>query len=159
MPSNTSFFTPSFLAVNDETFTNYTAIANQLNNHFVDIGKSLITNLSGSNDNDHITYLKSPCPSIYFYPTTPSEIMNMICKFEINKASGNDDTMPFFIKISANINAHPLIAVLNQCIIEFGYFSNKLKFAKVIPKQDQLTNLKIIDSFLFYLLYQKFLNA
>ena len=50
--------TPSSLTVNNETFTNPTAIANQLNHHFANIGKSLVNNLSGSNDNDYLTYLK-----------------------------------------------------------------------------------------------------
>ena len=86
LPSNTSSSTPTSSTENNETFTNATAIANQLNYHFVNIGKSLVNNLSGSNVNDYLTYLKSPCPSsIYFYPTTPSEIMNMISKLEINK--------------------------------------------------------------------------
>ena len=122
MPSNTSSSTPSFLTVNDETFTNPTANANQLNHHFVNIGKLLIvTNSSGSNDDDCHTYLKSPCPSsIYFCPTTPSEIMNMISKLKTNKANEHNDIMPFFLKISANIIAHPLSAILNQCIA-FGY--------------------------------------
>ena len=37
-----------------------------------------------------------------------------------------------FLKISANIIAHPLSAILNQCMA-FGYFPNKLKIEKVIP--------------------------
>ena len=40
-PSNTFSCTPSFLTVNNETFTNPTAIAIQLNHHFFNIGKSL----------------------------------------------------------------------------------------------------------------------
>ena len=51
---------------------------------------------------------------------------------KINKANGHDNIMPFFLKISANIIAHLLSAILNQCIA-FGYFPNKLKIAKVIP--------------------------
>ena len=68
---------------------------------------------------------------VYLYPTTPSEIMNMISKLNMNKANEHDDIMPF-LKISANIIAHPLSAVINQCSA-FGYFPNKLKIAKVIP--------------------------
>ena len=56
----------------------------------------------------------------------------MISKLKINKANGHDDNMPFFLEIFANIIAHPLSAILNQCV-EFGYFPNKLKIAKVIP--------------------------
>ena len=69
---------------------------------------------------------------MYFYPTTPSEIMNMISKLKINKDNGHDDIIPFFLKISANIIAHPISAILHQCIA-FGYFPNKLKIAKMIP--------------------------
>ena len=83
LPSNTSFFTPSSSTVNNETFTNATDIVNQLNHHFVNIDKSLLINLSRSNDNDYLTYLKLPYPSFkYFYPTPPSEIMNMISQLK-----------------------------------------------------------------------------
>ena len=109
LPSNTSFSTHSSLAVGNETFTNPMTIANQLNYDLVNVGKSLVTNLSGSNDNDYFTYLKSSCPSsVYFYPTTPYEITNIISKLKINKANGHNDIMPFFLKISAKIIAHPL---------------------------------------------------
>ena len=85
LPSNTSSSTPSSLTVNIEPITKPTAIANQLNDHFFNIGKSLVTNLSGSNGNDNRRYPKSPCLSfIYFYPTTLSEIMSMISKVKIN---------------------------------------------------------------------------
>ena len=56
----------------------------------------------------------------------------MISKQKINKANGHDDIMPFFLKISANIIAHPLSAILKICTA-FGYFPNKLIIAKVIP--------------------------
>ena len=56
----------------------------------------------------------------------------MISKLKINKANEHDDIIPFFLKISANIIAHPISAILNQCIA-FGYFPDKLKIAKVIP--------------------------
>ena len=83
LPSNTSSSTPSSLTVNNEPFTKPTAIANQLIYHFANIGKSLVTNLSGSNDNDNRRYPKSPCLSfIYFYSTTPFEIMSMISKLK-----------------------------------------------------------------------------
>ena len=140
MPSNTSSSIPSSLTVNNATFTNPTAIANQLNHHFANIGKSLVSNLSGSSDNDYLTCLKSPSPSsIYFYPTTSSEIMNMFSKLKINKANGHDNIMPFFLKISANIIVHSLSAILNQCIA-FDYFLNKSKIAKVIPVYKARTN-------------------
>ena len=59
--------------------------------------------------------------------------MNMISKLKINKTTRHVGIMLFFLKISANIIAHPLIsAILYQCI-ELGYFPNKLKIAKVIP--------------------------
>ena len=58
--------------------------------------------------------------------------MNMISKLKINKANEHDDIIMHFLKISANIIAFPLSAILNQCIA-FGYFSIKLKIAKVIP--------------------------
>ena len=41
LPSNSSSSTPTSLTVNNETFTNPTAIANQLNHYFVNIGKPI----------------------------------------------------------------------------------------------------------------------
>ena len=61
---------------------------------------------------NYLTYLKPPYPSIYFYPTTSSEIMNMISKLKISKPNGHNDIM-LFLKISAHIIAHSLNAVLN----------------------------------------------
>ena len=166
MPSNTSSSTPSLFTMNNETLTNSTDFANQLNYHFViNIGKSAVTNSSRSNANDYLTYFRSGSVcSLYFNPKIPSEIMNMITlisKLKINKANGRDDVMPFFLKISALIIFHSSSAIQNQCIA-FGYFPNKLKIAKVIHVYDAgPTNqaIEIIVPFLFYLPNQKFLTA
>ena len=70
--------------------------------------------------------------SEYFYLTTPFENMKIMSKLKINKANGHNEILPFFLKISVNIIAHSLSAILNQCIA-FGYFPDKLKIVKEIP--------------------------
>ena len=74
---NTFSSTPRFLTMSNKTFANPTDTANQLNHHFVNISKSLETNLPGSNVNDYFTYLKSPFPSFITYTFIRKLHMNL----------------------------------------------------------------------------------
>jgi len=63
---------------------------------------------------NNIWHLKSPCStSIYLYPTTPHEIIGLINKLKLNKASGYEDISPYFLKIAAYVIASSLSAILN----------------------------------------------
>ena len=51
----------------------------------------LATRLNCTNDNDFLSYLKSPCPfSAYLYPTSPQEIIKLTNNLKLNKACGYD---------------------------------------------------------------------
>ena len=120
-------------------------MAEEFDNHFASIGKSLTTSVSDSNnDNKFLNYLKNPCSSsIYLQSTSPQEVINLIHSLKSNKAGGHDNILPYFLKISGYIIALPLSLILNFCITE-GVFPSKLKLAKVVPVYkkgpiDQLT--------------------
>ena len=65
-------------------------------------------------------------------PTTPQEVCMAISFLKLNKASGNDDILPFFLKMAAESIASPLSMLINSCFT-YGIFPNKLKLAKVVP--------------------------
>ena len=65
-------------------------------------------------------------------PTTPQEVCMAINFLKLNKASGNDDIHPFFLKMAAQSIASPLSMLINSCFT-YGIFPNKLKLAKVVP--------------------------
>ena len=64
-------------------------------------------------------------------PTTPKEFFTAINSLKLNKASGNDDILPFFLKMAAQIIASPLSMFINSRFT-FGIFPNKLTLAKVV---------------------------
>ena len=110
-----------------------TAIANEFNHYFSNVGNVLANNIDNSNANSFISYLKHSCAStIFVYPTTYHEIISLISALKLNKAEGHDDIPPYFLKIAVEIIAIPLAMILNLCM-QFGVFPNKLKIAKVLP--------------------------
>ena len=55
------------------------AIAEEFNNHFAKIGKSLAESFDDCDSNDFLSYLKDfSISSIYMQPTTPQKILMMI---------------------------------------------------------------------------------
>ena len=141
---------PDSITVNSSSISDLNQIAEEFNNHFANVGKSLANSLKDSNTNDESIYLKHPCPtSIFLQPTTPLEIMVLINSLKLNKAKSHDDIDPYFLKIAAPILAFPLSVFLNHCLT-FGTFPNRLKLAKVVPVfkkglTDQLSNYRPIS--------------
>ena len=151
LPSKSNSTAPNSIIVNNFCLNDPTDIAEEFNNHFARIGKSLATSISDDNNNDKLLdYLKNPCSSsIYLQSTSPQEVINLINSLKSNKAGGHDDILPYFLKISGYIIALPLSLILNCCITA-GIFPSKLKLAKVVPvykkgPTDQLTNYRPIS--------------
>ena len=151
LPSKSNSTAPNSIIVNNSCLNDPTDIAEEFNNHFASIGKSLATSISDDNNNDKfLDYLKNPCSSsIYLQFTSPQEVINLINSLKSNKAVGHDDILPYFLKISDYIIALPLSLILNCCITA-GIFPSKLKLAKVVPvykkgPTDQLTNYQPIS--------------
>ena len=153
LPSKSNSTAPNSITVNNSCLNDPTDIAEEFNNHFASIGKSLATSISNDNNNDKFRdYLKNPCSSsIYLQFTSPQEVINLINSLKSNKADGHDDILPYFLKISGYIIALPLSLIVNCCITA-GIFPSKLKLAQVVPvykkgPTDQLTNYRPISLF------------
>ena len=124
---------PNCVSVNNASITDPAKIANEFNDHFTRVGKSLEESFDDHNSKNFLTYLKTPCiSSIYMLPSTPQEVCMAINSLKLNKASGNDDILPFFLKMATQIIASPLLMLINSCFT-YGIFPNKLKLAKVVP--------------------------
>ena len=87
-------------------------------------------------------------------PNTPQEVFTVINFLKLNKASGNDDILLFFLKMAAQTIASPLSMLINSCFT-FGVFPNKLKFAKVVSvfkkgPSNMLTNYRPISLLLSF---------
>ena len=150
LPSKNNNLIPDSITVNSSSISDLNQIAEEFNNHFANVDKSLANSLKDNNTNDESIYLKHPClTSIYLQPTTPLEIMVLINSLKLNKAKSHDDIDLYFLKIAAPILAFPLSVFLNHCL-RFGTFPNRLKLAKVVPVfkkglTDQLSNYRPIS--------------
>ena len=133
LPSKNNNLIPDSITVNNSSILDLNQIAEEFNNHFANVEKSLANSLNDNNTNDESIYLKHPClTTIYLPPTTPLEIMALINFLKLNKAKLHDDIDPYFLKIAAPILAFPLSVFLNHCLT-FGTFPNRLKLAIVVP--------------------------
>ena len=150
LPSKKNNLIPDSITVNNLSISDLNQIAEEFNNHFANVDKSLANSPKDNNANDESIYLKHPClTAIYLQPTTPLEIMGLINSLELNKAKSHDDIDFYFLKIAAPILAFPLSVFLNHCLT-FGAFPNRLKLAKVVPVfkkglTDQLSNYRPIS--------------
>ena len=50
-------------------------------------------------------------------PTTPQEVFTAINSLKLNKASGNDDILLFFLKMASQIIASLLSMFTNSCLL------------------------------------------
>ena len=133
LPSKPVSHVPNTIVVEDNNISDPNIMVDNFNVHFANIGKVLATRPNCTNNNDFLSYLKSPCPfSVYLYPTSPQEIIKLINKLKLNKACGYDDISSFILKIAAQVLALPLSIMINHCIT-LGTFPTRLKLAKVIP--------------------------
>ena len=81
LPSKNNSLTPNLITVNNSPTSDLNEIAEEFNNYFSSVGKSVAASLKQTNDMniDEMLYLKNPClNSIYLQSITPHEIMQQI---------------------------------------------------------------------------------
>ena len=118
---------------NDQEINTDREIAETLNEHFISVGKKLVSpmNQAGQNSNDYLKYLCDPCnASIFMFATNKIEIKQIVKEFKNKKASGDDDISNKLLKLISDLL--PLDHLINQ-ILRTGIYPDKLKIGKVIP--------------------------
>ena len=111
---------------------NPTAIAEEFNNFFVNIGPNLAKSIPHS-AKCPLDFLKnSYCQSMFFRPTVPEEITDIIGNLKSSSSSGYDNIPIKIVKFCA-IELAPIMAHINNQSLQEGVFPDVLKVAKVVP--------------------------
>ena len=117
--------------INNSVITDPTIIANQFNNYFINIGKSL-SNQIHSNKSFN-SYLNTPSENIFkFTSVDENTIINIISKITNNESTGHDNISNKLLKHAKSIIAKPLALIINQTLTT-GIFPSQLKLSKVKP--------------------------
>ena len=124
--------------INNSVITDPTIIANQFNNYFINIGKSL-SNQINSNKSFN-SYLNTPSEKIFkFTSVDENTIINIISKLKNNTSTGHDNISNKLIQFAKSTIAKPLALIINQTL-KTGIFPSQLKLSKVKPLFKKLDN-------------------
>ena len=105
-------------------------VLNNFNNFFSNIG-NILSNAIPFNSTDPLEGISSLPNSFYLFPTSVSEICEIIKNLKCSKTQ--IDEMPIFIfKKLANILSYPLKILINDSFRE-GIFPDNLKVARITP--------------------------
>ena len=118
---------------NNTFTTNPTLIANNLNDYFSDIGKTLADELKPFSESERTNYqTKRLHQSLFLTPSTSLEVFNLISGLKNTKSNGKDNISACFLKVAAKVIAAPL-AQLFDYIFYLGIFPASLKIDRIIP--------------------------
>ena len=120
---------PDMFNIDDDMVTDKLEIALNFNNFFVNIGKTLSSDIP-TNSGDPLSYIKSAVPdSIFLESVDESE---NICKNMKECSSGWDQILPRVVKSTYQNCIVPITHVMNLSIINV-VVPHELKVAKVVP--------------------------
>ena len=109
------------------------AIANEYNNFFVNIGKSLSNKINTNEAHTHMSYLKHPNEnSIFMYPITEYDISTEIGLLNQNKSSAYDHIDARLLITATEFISEPLSHIINLSLSQ-GIFPDALKIGKILP--------------------------
>lgn len=126
--------TINYIKVNGNNITCRNKIVNEFNNYFINVSKELSKNIKKNTfeRNKMIQSIKNNTHSMFFSPTTPSEVSDIIKSLKHNKAPGHDGFTSEFLKNISQTISQPLSTIFNKCF-ENGYFPAQFKIASVSP--------------------------
>ena len=129
---------PDQLNIDGSVITDAHEIACKLNKFFTNISLRLSSTSNTSRADDQsklIDYVNNKVPSGTFFqipPITTSQVVAFIRKLDPGKSTGLDGIGPRIIKMSCDVIAPSIAALINKSITSGG-FPNQLKQAKVYP--------------------------
>ena len=104
---------------------------NKFNNFFANVGSKITGSLSNKDHRDKLNYCKTIDSSMFVFPTSEKEILDIIKCLKKKSSCGHDGVSNMIVKISATVIAPFLAKVFNECLKE-GVFPNSLKIAKLL---------------------------
>ena len=144
------------LFYNGKLIDNKQAVSNAFNDYFINIAHELMQNISNTNVSSFKIFLNNRNNnSMFIFPIAEEELIDVVNKFKSKKSSDFNEFSMEMIKKIINLISKPLTNIFKS-----GIFPEEVKIAKVRPvfKTGKKTSLVIIDQFLFYLNFEKFLK-
>jgi len=118
--------------INNSDVYDKSIIVEKFNEYFTNIGPSLANNIPDMADNP-LSYMKGNYKeSFMLFPTTDSEVINIVKEFKPKTSSGYDNIPTDILKLSINYIAPHLSTIINNSFIT-GCVPEALKIAKVYP--------------------------
>ena len=121
---------PSRLIRNGIVYTDKHDIANQFNQHFVNVGINLANKLNTSSTNPTAYIRNSPVSSFVMSNVTESQVRQLFLSLDGNKSSNSIPNT--IIKISSSIMAPIFTSIYNESI-NTGVVPNVLKISRITP--------------------------
>ena len=91
LSSSNSSFLPQTLKLDDFVTTNPVFMAEGFNNYFSEVGALLTNKIESSKENIFKTYMsKRISLTLFFNPTNPAEVFNIIFSLKTSKLNGYD---------------------------------------------------------------------
>ena len=126
---------PSTFFHNDKELTNPTEIANVFNTHFVNIGKTLASEIVNNipDNADYTQYLNTPSvKTCKFKCVTQEDIMRAIDNLENKNSSGYDGISNKILKYIKYEISNALTLIISQ-MMTTGIFPDAFKKSKITP--------------------------
>ena len=121
------------LLIDDREITDNQEIANNLNNHFNEIGRKMANEIKERGNYSPLHYIsKSPIQTLFLRLTTYEEIYKLIKLIDINKACGPDEISGYLVKVTQSTIIPILVGLFNACM-SMGIFPDCFKTAEIIP--------------------------
>ena len=111
-------------------FTNPSDIAEQFNQHFINVGPNLANLIPSTNDDPTKYITNSPTSSFFMSPVTEEYVCQLFSELNVNKSSL--DISNKMIKLASRALSIPFAYIFNQSI-STGIVPNALKISKVTP--------------------------
>ena len=115
-----------------EMITNPTAISENPNAYFANIGEKMAKTIPEIDTDTNATAPTGVINSFFLTPTYPNEINNIIDSFKDSKATRYTDAKTKFIKISKSVISPFLCKLITNCFSK-GVYPNCLNIAEIIP--------------------------
>ena len=138
---------------NGESITSTEKVANKFCKYFTNIGPNLADKIAPASKSIQDFRNSVPLDSLSsFHPVTAEELKSIAEGFRDGKAPGADNIPISIIKKTLDLISDPLLSIINLSFSS-GVFPDRLKISKLV-----LAYHKIIDQFLYFLPFLKFLK-
>ena len=115
---------------NDKMYTNQSDIAEQFNQHFLNVGPNLANLVPNTNDDPTKYITNSPISSFYMSPVSEEYVCQLFSELKVNKSFL--DIPNKMIKLASSALSVPFTYIFNQAI-STGIVPDAFKISRITP--------------------------